>query len=411
MSVDAVDANSETTEFQGPVSTYQVVAENPLASDSRFVAADLYDDEDRTAGALQQQAVAIAKLPEKAKTLPAKKTTESTTPDRALTRMYIALGAGLGVLTALAVVAFVLTPGKTADDSYDMGAVTSTSTGLKGRLTTEWTTRLNYKLTVEPSDSGQLDAFVTAINHPSQPLEVNLQLKDVTGKVLCTAPILLKYDPLKNVPNAAPAGSSPTGAKAKNAMLAEAAENQAQIEQSLNNARMVSQELAREHGKDIFQTVSGKDGQLASLAAEGTLPCTKKQYQSAASWAFTTNFPSILQPVGNGDFESDLASFGAPGKNARGSDSFGGRAAKQKALRPSSHFAVEQDDELVNYEASTGLAETREGKTFLVEKRDMVASSLRGVEFPIPIHYRCDQLGACALFGLHPGIQRAWLEN
>jgi hypothetical protein len=242
-------------------------------------------------------------------------------------------------------------------------------------------------------------------------LEVNLQLKDVTGKVLCTAPILLKYDPLKNVPRAVPAAASPAGAKAKNAMMAEAAENQAQIEQSLNNARMVSQELTREHGKDIFQTVKGEDGQIASLVAEGTLPCTNKQYQSAASWAFTTNFPSILPSVGNGDYDGDLASFGAPGKNAGGSDSFGRRGVKAKIPKSSSHFAVEQDDELVNYEASTGLAETREGKTFLVEKRDMVASSLKGAEFPIPIHYRCDQFGACALFGLHPGIQRAWLEN
>jgi hypothetical protein len=40
-----------------------------------------------------------------------------------------------------------------------------------------------------------------------------------------------------------------------------------------------------------------------------------------------------------------------------------------------------------------------------------VASALRGVDLPIPIHYRCDQLGACSLAGLNAGIQRAWLER
>lgn len=411
MAVETVNEGSEATEFQGPVSTYQVVAASPNASDTRFVASDLYDEEDVRAEALQRQETLIAQPSEKVERRPAKKKTLSAQQERAVTRMYVILAAGLGVLAALAVVAFVLMPAKSADNSYDMGTVTSTTTGLKGHLITNWTTRLNYKLTIEPSDSGQFDAFVTAINNPPQPLSVTLQLRDVSGTVLCDNPILLRYDPLKNVPEFVPGDSPPPASTTKQAAVEEAIRNQAQIDQSLTNARLVSEELAREHGNEVFQTVTGKDGQIVSLAAQGTLPCTKKQYESAASWAFMTNFPSILLPVGSGGDENDLASIGARGKDVDGLDSFGEHAVKQKASTPKSHFTVEQDDALVGYQASTGLAETRGGKTFLVEKRDMVAKALNGMEFPIPIHYRCDQFGACALAGLHAGIQRAWLEQ
>lgn len=413
MAVETVNDNAEKSEFQVPVSTYQVVEAKPNASDTRFVASDLYDEEDVRAEALQRHAeVSAAEPAQKADRRPAKKKTLSAQQERALTRMYIMLAAGLGVLAALAVVSFVLMPSKATDNSYDMGTVTSTSTGLKGRLITNWTTRLNYKLTIEPSDSGQFDAFATAINNPPQPLSVNLQLRDVSGTVLCDTPILLKYDPLKNSPEFVPGDSAPPAStSSREAAIEEAIRNQAQIDQSINNARLVSEELAREHGNEVFQTVTGRDGQIVSLAAQGTMPCTKKQYESAASWAFTTNFPSILLPVGPAAYDDDQASFGNPNKNADGSDPFGERRAKQKVAMPKSHFAVEQDDELVSYHASTGLAETRGGKTFLVEKRDMVASALKGVELPVPIHYRCDQLGACTLFGLHPGMQRAWLEQ
>lgn len=409
MSVETVDERGEVPEFHGPVSTYEVVAEKPNASDTRFVASDLYDDEDVRAEALERQAEINSQPAQLAERRPVKKKRKSAQQERELTKMYVVLAAGLGVLASLAVVAFVLVPRTPAQNSYDMGTVTSTTTGLKGHLITDWTNRLKYKLTIEPSDSGQLDAFITAINNPPQPLSVTLQLRDVSGTVLCDTPILLRYDPLKNAPDFVPDDSSSPAPNTREAAIEEAIRNQAQIDQSLNNARMVSQELAREHGNEVFQTVTGRDGQIASLSAQGTMPCTKKQYESAASWAFTTNFPSILLPTGPGSYDSDLSPFGAAGEG--GSDSFGGRKVKQKVPRPASHFSVEQDDELVSYHASTGLAETREGKTFLVEKRDMVASSLKGVEFPIPIHYRCDQFGACSLFGLHRGIQHAWLEH
>jgi hypothetical protein len=417
MAVDTVDPKNEVGEFQGPVSTYQVVEAKPIASDQRFVASELDEEEDQTAPvtAVPQpdvKAKAPKRIAQQAASAVRTVRYEAEQVERSSTKMYVALAAGLGILTSLAVVAFVLMPGKSADSTYDMGSVTSTSNGLKGHLTTTWGDQLSYKLSIEPSDASQLDAFVTAINDPPQPISVSLQLKDVSGSVLCDTPILLKYDPLKRIPNVVTRDGSASAGNAKKAKIDESVQTQAEVERALNNARLVGQELSREHGKDIFQPVNGEDGQIASIAAQGTLPCSKKQYQSAASWAFVTNFPSVLQTTApqNSDTNDNLDAFGvAPARHD------GNTAAERKMARrvplPNSHFSVEMDDALVGYQTATGIVETRAGKSFLVEKRDLVASSLKGVELPIPIHYRCDQLGACSLAGLNSGIQRAWLER
>ena len=416
MAVDTVDVNNETNEFQGPVSTYQVVEAKPLASDERFVASGLDDDEDSgtvvAAPKVSVKAPATRRIAQHAASAVHAVKEDAEQLERSSTKMYVALAAGLGILTSLAIVAFVLLPSKPADTSYDMGSVTSTSTGLKGHLIANWGNQLGYKLTIEPSDATQLDAFATAVNKPPQPLSVNLQLKDVSGTVLCDTPILLKYDPLKNIPTMVTSDAAAVKGTKRNAKTDESAQTQAEADQALNKARLVGAELSREHGRDIFQPVSGEDGQISSIAAQGTLPCTKKQYQSAASWAFVTNFPSVLQPAGpqNSDSYDNLDTFG--GAPSRKSSTFSaGRSAARRVPLPNSHFSLEQDDVLVGFQPATGVAETRGGKSFLVEKRDQVAISLKGVEFPIPIHYRCDQLGACALAGLNSGIQRAWLER
>lgn len=426
MAVGTDGPNKVLEEFNGPVSSYQVVESKPLNSDQRFVASDLDSDEVQSSPAVTQRVaakvpaakasnarVSTAKIPVPKVAQPLvqqlRKEIEEEQLGHSSTKMYVALAAGLGVLTALAIVAFVILPGKPADTSYDMGLVTSTSTGLKGHLVTNWGDRLNYKLTVEPSDTNEIDAFATAINNPPQPIEVNVQLKDVTGTVVCQNAVLVKYDPLKNIPNVVT--RDPSNPKSKNAAAEEMAQNQVEIDQSLNKARLVSQELNREHGKDVFQPVTGDDGQISSIAAQGTMPCTKKQYQSSASWSFVTNFPSVLPQAGPGNDSNDnLEAFGvAPGRSAN--DGFSERRSARRAPLPKSHFSVEEDDALVGYQAATGIVETRAGKSFLVERRELVASALKGVEFPIPIHYRCDQLGACALAGLNSGIQRAWLER
>lgn len=416
MAVDTVDLKDETNEFQGPVSTYQLVEAKPLASDERFVASALDDDQDAgttvAAPRVSAKAPATRKIVQHAASAVHAVKVDAEHLERSSTKMYVALAAGLGVLTSLAIVAFVLLPGKSADTSYDMGSVTSTSTGLKGHLITNWGNQLGYRLTIEPTDAGQVDAFATTVNNPPQPISVNLQLKNVSGTILCNSSILLKYDPLKNLPTVVTGNAAAVKGTRKTAKIDESAQTQAEVDQALNKAHLVGEELSREHGRDIFQPVLGEDGQISSIAAQGTLPCTKKDYQSAASWAFVTNFPSVLQPAGplNSDSYDNMETFGgAPSRKS--STSPAARAAARRTPLPNSHFSLEQDDVLVGFQPTTGVAETRGGKSFLVEKRDLVAMSLRGVELPIPIHYRCDQLGACALAGLNAGIQRAWLEK
>jgi hypothetical protein len=412
MAVDTVDQKTETEEYQGPVSTYQVMEAQPLASDARFKASDLDSPEvDEPVEEIEERVESIP-LPKPAAIAAAKPEDETSDKlsNKSSTRMVIALGVGLGVLGALALVAFVFLPGKSGDNSYDMGAVTSTSNGLRGHLITNWGDRLDYKLTIEPSDPGELDAFVSAIERPQQPIAVDLQLRDVSGTVLCNTPILVKFDPL--VGDASPAKTEDSAGK--NSKVDQTAESRAEIERSLNRARLVSQELSREHGKDIFQNVAGEDGQIASISAQGSLSCSKKQYQNAASWAFVTNFPSVLQAAGpqGMEYNGDTASFGgAPERAATAVRYAGEQRPRRNVALPSSHFSVEVDDSLVGYQAKTGIAETRSGKTFLLEKPELVAMSLKGVDLPIPIHYRCDQLGACSLAGLNAGIQRAWLEK
>jgi len=411
MAVDTVDSTSEMNEFQGPVSSYQLVEANPSASDDRFVASAL-DDNGATGNPVRVAApkrsvkpAASQRIAQHAASAVHAVKVDAEQLERTSTKMYVALAAGLGVLTSLAIVAFVLLPGKQVDNSYDMGSITSTSNGLKGHLITNWGVQLGYKLTIEPSDPAQLDAFATSVSKPQQPLSVNLQLKDVSGTVVCDTSVLLKYDPLRDIPNAV-VPTQTGGATKKNAKIDESVQTQAEVDQALNKAQLVSKELNREHGTDIFQPVSGEDGQISSIAAQGTIPCTKKQYQSAASWAFVTNFPSLLQSASPQDSDYNLETFsGTPGKKSGNSN-----AARRTPL-PNSHFSLEQDDALVGFQPATGVVETRGGKSFLVEKRDLVASSLKGVELPIPIHYRCDQLGSCALAGLNSGLQRAWLER
>lgn len=408
MAANTVDPKNETTEWQGPVSSYEVVEAKPLASDDRFVAAELSPALEESTGAVAHKAAERASAIKQSASQPAKRDTDK--PARNSTKLFAALGAGLGIMAALAVVAFVLLPGK-SDGAYDMGSMTSATNGLKGHLTTTWGNQLDYKLTIEPSDPALIAAFANAVNNPPRPLSVDVKMKDATGTVLCDNTILLKFDPLKNVPNATPNERSP-----KNKKIDEVNASREQVAQALNNARLVGQELSREHGKDIFQTVAGPDGQIASLSAQGTLPCAKKQYQSTASWAFTSNFPSILPPVGThapspAQNYNSSASAADPDKAAESANSTVSNRMKRKVALPDSHFSIETDDALVGFQLATGILETRAGKSFLVEKRDMVASTLKGVELPIPIHYRCDQLGACALAGLGSGIQRAWMER
>ncbi|HEV2484983.1 MAG TPA: hypothetical protein VGT08_05580 [Terracidiphilus sp.] len=315
------------------------------------------------------------------------------------------------MLAALAVVAFFLHQSN-SDGSTDLGYVTSSPFGLKGHLVAKWTDRVEYHLSVEPADLSQRAAFGYVVSNSPRPLSVEIQLKDTLGQVLCGNTIILKFDPRK-APSDAASGSEPKARKAS-----EADDMRDQIAQSVNLARLESQELTREHGKDVFQDDVGPDGQITSINALGNMPCSKGQFENTVSWTFTPNFLTVVQQTellnratginSNGQQTTPLRSDGK-GPDALESSPF--RRAKRKSATAVSFFSIEGDDTIVGYDASSGTIESRTGKAFLVDKKDAVANALRERNLPVAIHYVCDQRGACTVAGISAGIQRAKLKR
>lgn len=406
-----VDSKGEQAEYVGPVSRYEVMESKPAASEQRFIAAELDGPSGEAAASGGQRAPAQVAAPR-----PAKAAAKSSANAAKGTKLVILAGVGLGLMGGL-VCAMLFTRPSTQEVTSDMGTVISTATGLKGQLTTSWGDRVNYKLTMGPSDPIYQMGFTNAVINPTRPLQIDLQLRNASGSLLCDNQILLKYDPLKGSPSAsaetAPEPPPPGKGKKIDKVSAEVSADQAQVQQALDNAKLVGQELDREHGRDIFASNVGPDGQVTSISSQGTLPCTKNQYEHAASWSFNSNFPIVAQPAkGHGAASSEDDDFAdLDDIPTRSPVEARATTARQRVALPASHFSVEEDDQAVSFVASNGTIETRAGKVFQMEKRDQVAQNLKGVDFPIRIHYRCDQLGACALAGLGNGIQRAWLER
>jgi hypothetical protein len=328
------------------------------------------------------------------------------------TKVYAAIGVGMGLLVGLCVAVLFLHPG-TASAPSDMGAVNSVQYGLKGQLTTNWTTKLEYRLKLEPIGPGQQAAFVSDVNSSPRPLSFTLQMKDPFGAVLCSNKILLKFDP-KNAPSDLLVDAGPKASKAQQAL---AARNQ--IQQSINLARLEGEELDREHGKDIFQEDTGPDGQLASISSVGSLPCTQKQSDRIASWGFSTDFPVVARlaaadqsssPDANANGDSKPAAE-APGKSEAAASAQAAAKAKRKPALPEPPVYIEGDDAIVYIDGISGMVETSAGKTLMLDKTDPVLAELRGRDIPISIHYRCDQTGACTFAAIGTGIHRARLKR
>ena len=323
------------------------------------------------------------------------------------TKVYAAIGIGLGLLAGLAVAVIFLHPGGQGGPN-DLGAVTSSAYGLKGHLVTKWGDKLEYHLTLEPSGPGQRAAFLAAVMDSPRPLSVGIQLKDPFGAVLCGNTILLKFDP-RNAPVSAAPDPKPRSKKAAEAMAA-----QNQIAQSIDLARLEGQELDREHGKDVFQNNAGPDGQVASISAQGNMPCTKKQYDNIASWSFTSDFPIVAEQAQSPNPASGLIQNGEPAPAGKTPDAATLPVAKKIKREPAPkapYIYIEGDDSIIWYDAAAGIVETSAGKALLVDRTNAGINTLKGREFPIDIHYRCDQAGNCTFAGIGLGVQHAKLRR
>ena len=176
------------------------------------------------------------------------------------------------------------------------------------------------------------------------------------------------------------------------------AESRAAVARAVNLARLESLELQREHDKDVFQSVAGSDGQVSSLTSQGTLPCTKKQFDGTASWTFVPDFPMVAPPPTPANGGPDAATNQDQAiENAAKALEAKKALARKKAKRefaPVSPYSVEGIDTIIWYDAASGIAETSAGKAFRIDTSSPAASTLKGRDFPIVDPLRVDETRA-----------------
>ncbi len=331
------------------------------------------------------------------------------------TKFYAIIGIGLGLFVGLCLAVYFLFPAP-SNTFTDMGTVNANAWGLKGHMSAKWADKLDYQLTIEPSAPEQRAAFISAVTTSPRPLSIAVQLKDPFGVALCGNTILVKFDP-RNVPvtTTEEPAPQPKGKRADKT-AEETLQSREQVAQAINLAHLEGQELDREHGKDVFQQTNGTDGQAASLNAQGIMPCSKKQFDSTAAWSFTPDFPVVAPQYLHGNAgqnpNADQAAADEAEKLRQEADKLAAlRRARRAQAQPISRYFIEGDDAIVWYDASSGIAETSAGKAFRIDKSNPALIALKGRDFPVQIHYRCDQMEVCTFTGVGLGVQRAKLSK
>jgi hypothetical protein len=299
-------------------------------------------------------------------------------------RVYASAAVGCGILFGVVFAAVSWRMGNT-DGPYDFGSVTSSAVGLKGRLFAKWDKQLTYRLALEASDPGRKAGFALAVAHPPRPLSINVQLNDGKGFALCSWDILLKYDARDT---AVLAASSP-GTQAGKMDAAIVSKNQPA--QAIDFARLNAEEQQREQGKDIFQNEIGPDGQIAAINAQGEAPCSKKAYESTSYWSLSSNFPSLAEQD-----ELRKRQLEAQARAERSSYATRRKIAPKASVNLTP-FSFEGDDEIVEFDASRGVIETEAGKTFFFDKAAAAGADSRWQDFPVSVHYKCNQNADCTL--------------
>ena len=313
-------------------------------------------------------------------------------------RVYASAAVGCGILFGVVFAAVSWRMGS-ANGPYDFGSVTSSAAGLKGHLFTKWDKKLTYRLAVEASDPERKAEFALAVAHPPRPLSVNVRLNDGKGFVLCSWDILLRYDARDAAVFSA---SDPGVGKGKTDAAHLSTDPRAQ---ALDLASWNAEEQQREQGKDIFQDEIGPDGQIAAIDAQGAAPCSKDAYESASYWSLWPNFPSLAE-------QDELRKRQEEAQARAERPSFATRKKiAPKAAANLTSYSFEGDDEIVEFDASRGIIETAAGKTFFFDKAAGAGVDSRWQDFPVSVHYKCNQNSDCTLLcagagALHTRLRR-----
>jgi hypothetical protein len=304
---------------------------------------------------------------------------------------YASIAVALGLLVGVAFAVIALrSPSRSGP--RDLGPVISDADGLKGHLILSWDETFKYHLVVEPSDPARHAEFSLAVSSPPRPLSFNIQLKDLAGSLLCTKNIVLRYDPRQ----AAALADSDGRPQAVHASAGNGPLNQ--NAQAIDIAQSEALELQREHGQDIFQNDIGQDGESTSISSLGVIPCSRQEYEHTASWGFSPDFltlneqAELLKRQANlrEDASTSPAALSAGGKATR-------KKEKKKVPENLATFAIEGDDELIGYDPSKGLIETRARKAFLIDRANGAFNAAAWEDVPANIHYKCDLKAACTL--------------
>ncbi len=225
-----------------------------------------------------QPVPSIELLPPVAQDVPA----ESARPASNAAVMIVVIGIIMGVLFGGVIAAITWKATKPAAtpaavvadpnisrDPRDLGSVDSGAAGLSGHLTTKWDGKLNYTFVITPDDPSRQAEFALMVSNPPRPLSMNIELKNSYGFILCSREAVLKYA----------AGNLAAGRKA----------------QGNSSAPLAVDEAAREKDNDVFQNQTGADGKLASISAQGEIPCPAQAYANLAYWSFTPNYPDMSE--------------------------------------------------------------------------------------------------------------------
>jgi hypothetical protein len=392
-----------------PTSGYHVLGSAEESAGDQPAAAEMYAHLSATAAAEEQNLIAVSavaeeQIPSAQPPIPHPPARETRTGRmrkfaESPARVYAAAVVGLGILLGIvfAVTSHVMS---NPNGRYDLGTVTSSAAGLEGHLFIQWDKNLKYRLAIKPSDPDQQEEFALAVAHPPRPLSVEIQLKDVEGFVLCSKIIVLKYD----------AGSAP--APAGNADAGKSSSGQ--LGQVAGPAQADAQEAAREHGKDVFQNQVDPDGKIVAINAQGDLSCSAEAYEKAENWSFLTGslsqaepaFPSLSEQEAWLKRQEEMA---ANAERPSPAEVATRRRAAAKAAARLLPFSIEGDDAIVDFDTSHGIIQTRGHKTFLVDKAVATAADPGWQDYPVSIHYRCDQSASCTLMHSGAGVLRASL--
>ena len=154
---------------------------------------------------------------------------------------------------------------------------------------------------------------------------------------------------------------------------------------------------------------------MIGIVAEGEINCPRKAYESIAGWSLSTDFPTLA------DQEALLASMieretaqnaPQPAAEPQAAAAKARTHARPRKEAPRAEtFYIEGDDAVVGYDPARGIAETSTGKLFALDKAAAQASANGWQDYPVHVHYRCDQADLCTISAPGGGVLSARLRR